>query len=452
MQYSLVLGGGGAKGSYEIGVFKSLVEMGINIDSVYGTSIGSLNGAMIVQGDLEKAEMLWRTIKASDIMNIEEDIEDLLVEGSVSNALEFILHVIYSKGIDVTPFKILLENIIDENKIRESPMNFGIVTFSLKELKSIRLYKSEIPKGKLIDYIIASCSVPVFKKHTINDKILIDGAFCDNVPLSLAIDDGKRNIIVVDMLSPGVTKKVDTNNLNIILIKNPFEIKGSTLNFNKENIIFNMNLGYLDTKKAFGYLKGYRYYIEKSGRLLSYVRKHISTLTALDFINIYNHFGMVTNYNKKIKRDKGLDRIVSVFNIYAGEDELSKESIFITLFELIAEFFNIPKIKVYNIDDFIDIIFKKLNNEFININEKDYKIYLKNIIILTNKKELQSVLLDSINKTNNLIFYTRFCLENKNAMFFRKLMTHVYPKISIASGFLIFLNEKGYIKIGGNND
>lgn len=59
MKYSLVLGGGGAKGSYEIGVFKALEEIGIEIDSVYGTSIGALNGAMVVQGDVKKAEEIW---------------------------------------------------------------------------------------------------------------------------------------------------------------------------------------------------------------------------------------------------------------------------------------------------------------------------------------------------------------------------------------------------------
>ncbi|HMM69555.1 MAG TPA: patatin-like phospholipase family protein, partial [Gudongella oleilytica] len=51
--YGLVLEGGGAKGSYHVGVYKALLEEGIPIGGVAGTSIGALNGAMIVQGDFE---------------------------------------------------------------------------------------------------------------------------------------------------------------------------------------------------------------------------------------------------------------------------------------------------------------------------------------------------------------------------------------------------------------
>ena len=53
--YGLVLGGGGARGSYEIGVWKALKELGIPIIGVAGTSVGALNGAIIVQNEYEKA-------------------------------------------------------------------------------------------------------------------------------------------------------------------------------------------------------------------------------------------------------------------------------------------------------------------------------------------------------------------------------------------------------------
>ncbi len=43
----LVLEGGGAKGCYQIGAYKALVEMGITFDYVVGTSIGAINAAMI---------------------------------------------------------------------------------------------------------------------------------------------------------------------------------------------------------------------------------------------------------------------------------------------------------------------------------------------------------------------------------------------------------------------
>jgi len=46
----LVLSGGGAKGGYEIGAWKALIDLGIEIGGVYGTSVGSLNAAAVCPG------------------------------------------------------------------------------------------------------------------------------------------------------------------------------------------------------------------------------------------------------------------------------------------------------------------------------------------------------------------------------------------------------------------
>ncbi|MDD3641725.1 MAG: patatin-like phospholipase family protein, partial [Atribacterota bacterium] len=71
-KYGLVLEGGGAKGSYEIGAYKALEEMGIQISAVTGTSVGALNGVMIAQHEVEKACKLWHDIHPSQIMKVDE--------------------------------------------------------------------------------------------------------------------------------------------------------------------------------------------------------------------------------------------------------------------------------------------------------------------------------------------------------------------------------------------
>ena len=70
-QTALVLGGGGAKGAYEIGAIAALNELGIQAGSVYGVSVGALNAAMYAQGDLERAEALWASIRLSDLVSPE---------------------------------------------------------------------------------------------------------------------------------------------------------------------------------------------------------------------------------------------------------------------------------------------------------------------------------------------------------------------------------------------
>ena len=43
---ALVLAGGGARGSYQVGVWRALIELGWRPQIITGTSVGSLNGAM----------------------------------------------------------------------------------------------------------------------------------------------------------------------------------------------------------------------------------------------------------------------------------------------------------------------------------------------------------------------------------------------------------------------
>lgn len=61
MDIGLVLEGGGGKGAYQIGVWQALRELGIedHIRVIAGTSVGALNAALFLQGDLRRAKDLW---------------------------------------------------------------------------------------------------------------------------------------------------------------------------------------------------------------------------------------------------------------------------------------------------------------------------------------------------------------------------------------------------------
>jgi NTE family protein len=47
--YGIILEGGGARGAYQVGVWKALRKLGIDYCGVAGTSVGALNGAMMVR-------------------------------------------------------------------------------------------------------------------------------------------------------------------------------------------------------------------------------------------------------------------------------------------------------------------------------------------------------------------------------------------------------------------
>ena len=59
---AVVLSGGGSKGSYQIGAWKALRELKINYDIITGTSVGSINGALMVQNSYKEAVKLWKKI------------------------------------------------------------------------------------------------------------------------------------------------------------------------------------------------------------------------------------------------------------------------------------------------------------------------------------------------------------------------------------------------------
>nr|WP_279221409.1 patatin-like phospholipase family protein [Clostridium sp. AM45-5] len=71
-EYGIVLEGGGARGAYQIGVWKALREAGVKIRGVAGTSVGALNGALICMDDLEKAEEIWGNMTYSTVFRVDD--------------------------------------------------------------------------------------------------------------------------------------------------------------------------------------------------------------------------------------------------------------------------------------------------------------------------------------------------------------------------------------------
>ena len=166
----LVLEGGGTKGAYQLGAYKALKELGVEFDGVVGTSIGALNAAFIVQGDYEIMKDIWLNRDYKSFMDIEEDFYEKYknVEfkaKDINVVIDLMNKARKNEGIDITPLKNLLKENIDEEKIRNSSKDFGLVTVYLdKKIIPQHLMKEDIPQGKLVDYLIASSSLPIFQQ------------------------------------------------------------------------------------------------------------------------------------------------------------------------------------------------------------------------------------------------------------------------------------------------
>ena len=107
-QKALVLAGGGARGSYQVGVWRALMELDWHPQIITGTSVGGLNGAMFVLDLYETARDMWLTIRSRDVMELPEENADL------SALHQFLRRVVKEGGMDVTPLEEIVERVLDE--------------------------------------------------------------------------------------------------------------------------------------------------------------------------------------------------------------------------------------------------------------------------------------------------------------------------------------------------
>ena len=254
---ALVLAGGGARGSYQVGVWRALTELGWNPQIITGTSVGSLNGAMFALDLYETARDMWTSIRSQDVMELPEETRNL------TELHQFLRDVVRAGGMDVTPLEEIVERVLDEDALRASPIRFGLVTVEKRGLKPRELPLEEIPKGKVKDYLLASAACfPALRAKQIDGVQFLDGGYRDNMPTALAQKMGAEELVCVDLEGVGITLPNRTG-LPTTMVRSYWEL-GDILHFDPDTARRNIELGYYDTLRAFGRLRGCAYAVAKT--------------------------------------------------------------------------------------------------------------------------------------------------------------------------------------------
>lgn len=247
----LVLEGGGAKGAYQVGAVKALLESGLVFQGIVGTSIGAINGAVIAQDEFQVLEEVWRNLGPESIF-LETELELMKAVAYENFTGDFITQmpktvkqVLEQGGVDKGKMMDVIKSMVNEDKLRDSKKIFGLTTISLTERKGLELFKEDIPEGKMTDYIMASACLPGFKSMDIEGELFLDGGFFNLSPVNMLLEKGFDEIIVIDIKGPGIRKVVLNPKANIQYIKAKVDL-GSTLSFTPERIALNMKLGYID--------------------------------------------------------------------------------------------------------------------------------------------------------------------------------------------------------------
>lgn len=374
----LVLEGGGTKGAYQIGAYKALRELGIEFQGVTGTSIGALNGAFIIQNDIEIMEDIWRNYDYSSFMNIDEDTyekyKDLdFTAKSFNIVLELMNKARKNQGIDITPLREMLEKNINEEAIRSSNRDFGIVTVHWdKKFNPHHLYIEDIPEGRLVDYLIASASLPIFNLEKMDDKLYLDGMFSDNIPVKLLVDKGYNDIVVIRLMDDfignmNVNKFLDKG-INITTII-PSEPLGGSLNKDKENIEKNMLLGYLDTMKVFKRYEGVKYYFNLDYKFdEDYCFNKFISLKKETIEYLCNSLGIKRDVSRRTLLENIIPKLGEVLNL---PKEFSYKDLFYAVYEQKLQENGINRRQLYDFNKLVDVVHKnyKPNRDGEEINE-----------------------------------------------------------------------------------
>lgn len=244
---ALVLGGGGSRGAYEIGVWQALNALGIRIDMVYGTSVGAINAAMVAQGDPDLTAELWKELETDMVFDMAPD----------SKPTDYVKEIVVNQGAGTGPLHGLLKKYVDEEKVRNSGMDFGVTAVSVPDMTPHYMRLKDIPEGKLVDYVMASASAfPALHSYRIDDQDFIDGGYADVLPAGMAIEDGATDVIAVDLNGYGIVKKEPLEKAKELIYIKSGEDLGFQFIFDKENTLRIMKLGYLDCLKAYGVISG----------------------------------------------------------------------------------------------------------------------------------------------------------------------------------------------------
>jgi len=364
-EYGIVLEGGGAKGAYQIGVWKALEEYGVKIKGIAGVSVGALNGALIAMGDYDFAESIWKQICYSKVMNVDDATMDKLIKLDmknlhISNLTRTSAKTIVSGGVNIQPLRDLIDECVNEEKIRQSEKDLYIGTFSVTNFKEMELKANELETGTIKDYLIASCSLPVFKREKFQGKSYLDGGIINNVPIDMLLKNNYKNIIVVRIFGLGLEKRVKIPKDVTVLEIAPRIDLGNILEFNHNKIVRNIKIGYYDAVRLLRGLIGKIYYIESFYSEKDYCAKfmNVNTWAMMAWLEYFKLDYSREEYYVARFFDTILPNIATALGI---AKDWNYEELYISILELSAKQLRIQKYRVYSVEELLSLVRERYN-------------------------------------------------------------------------------------------
>ncbi|MEZ5115575.1 MAG: patatin-like phospholipase family protein [Candidatus Nanopelagicales bacterium] len=179
-----VLGGGASYGAVQVGMLQALAETDLRPDLVVGTSVGSLNGAVLAEEPHSaghRLPYLWSGLN-----------RDTVFPTKVRDAYATVRGRPYL--VDPGPLTSLLVGSLQARTFADLDVPLVAVTADLDTGTVV-----PVDRGDLATALLASAAIPgVFPWVERDGRRLVDGGVLANVPVSVALDRGARSVVVLD--------------------------------------------------------------------------------------------------------------------------------------------------------------------------------------------------------------------------------------------------------------
>lgn len=191
---AFVLSGGGARGAYQVGALKALLEAGLKPDILVGTSIGAVNSAYLaLRGvnldGVESLKIPWSEVYAADLFP--------------TQTVWLTMRILFDR-MGWQP----------DTRLRDFFQKYGLVPdLRFKDIKGVRLLlvSSDLNSGSAVVYgtdpdqsvlegLLASTALPPWAHPLeLESQLLVDGGVVSNLPIETALSQGAKEIVALDL-------------------------------------------------------------------------------------------------------------------------------------------------------------------------------------------------------------------------------------------------------------
>jgi len=181
---ALVLSGGGAKGAWEAGAAVALIEGGLPVRVVAGSSAGALNAAMLADGRLDRLQAHWRSVTRQQVYALRPGV---FFAGLLPGWLTLLTLDAAGSLFDPAPLRALIAGAVDFERVRASSVRLLVVATDLAR-REPRLFDNATVG---VEALMAAAAVPgAFPPVDVDGTLLVDGGLTGRAPVLEALAAG----------------------------------------------------------------------------------------------------------------------------------------------------------------------------------------------------------------------------------------------------------------------